>query len=269
MEQDILSRDSGAAEVIIPPRSGFVGREVYPSQVLDGALIVLAIMRNGHDTGGGAVTLKPGDTVLLEGPWAALDTAAHNHDVLVVESPELVRRQTVPLGRGSTAAIVILVAMVVLLATGAVPPVAGYCAASGRFDTGALILLLMFCLWQMPHSYAIAIFRFKDYEAAQIPVLPVVRGVSEAKRQIVLYILAFAAATVLLVVGGYAGYGYLAVAVATSLWWLKMALAGYQPAVDDRRWARQVFLFSTVTISALSVMMAVDGQVPAHVGWVL
>ena len=76
-------------------------------------------------------------------------------------------------------------------------------------------------------------------------------------------------ATVLLVVGGYAGYGYLAVAVATSLWWLKMALAGYQPAVDDRRWARQVFLFSTVTISALSVMMAIDGQVPAHVGWVL
>lgn len=153
--------------------------------------------------------------------------------------------------------------------SGAVPPVAGYCAASGRFDTGALILLLMFCLWQMPHSYAIAIFRFKDYEAAQIPVLPVVRGISEAKRQIVLYILAFAAATVLLVVGGYAGYGYLAVAVATSLWWLKMALAGYQPAVDDRRWARQVFLFSTVTISALSVMMAIDGQVPAHVGWVL
>lgn len=153
--------------------------------------------------------------------------------------------------------------------SGAVPPVAGYCAASGRFDTGALILLLMFCLWQMPHSYAIAIFRFKDYEAAKIPVLPVVRGISAAKRQIVLYILAFTAATVLLVVGGYAGYGYLAVAVATSLWWLKMALAGYQPAVDDRRWARQVFLFSTVTISALSVMMAVDGQVPATIGWVL
>ncbi|MCA6217154.1 heme o synthase [Ideonella sp. B7] len=153
--------------------------------------------------------------------------------------------------------------------SGAVPPVAGYCAASGRFDTGALILLLMFCLWQMPHSYAIAIFRFKDYEAAKIPVLPVVRGISAAKRQIVLYILAFTVATVLLVVGGYAGYGYLAVAVATSLWWLKMALAGYQPAVDDRRWARQVFLFSTVTISALSVMMAVDGQVPATIGWVL
>jgi len=153
--------------------------------------------------------------------------------------------------------------------SGAVPPVAGYCAASGRFDSGAAILLLMFCLWQMPHSYAIAIFRFKDYEAAKIPVLPVVKGISEAKQQIVLYILAFAVATLLLVFYGYAGYGYLAVACATSLWWLKMALSGYKESTDDRVWARQVFFFSIITVTALSVMMAVDGQVPAHTGWIL
>ncbi|RQO66718.1 protoheme IX farnesyltransferase [Aquitalea sp. FJL05] len=153
--------------------------------------------------------------------------------------------------------------------SGAVPPVAGYCAASGRFDSGAAILLLMFCLWQMPHSYAIAIFRFKDYEAAKIPVLPVVKGISEAKQQIVLYILAFAVATLLLVFYGYAGYGYLAVACATSLWWLKMALSGYKESTDDRIWARQVFFFSIITVTALSVMMAVDGQVPAHIGWML
>lgn len=153
--------------------------------------------------------------------------------------------------------------------SGAVPPVAGYCAARGQFDAGALILLLMFCLWQMPHSYAIAIFRFKDYEAAGIPVLPVVRGVPAAKRQIVLYILAFAVATVMLAVGGYAGYGYLFVACATSAWWLKMALEGYKPGTDDRLWARQVFLFSTATICALSVMMAIDGHVPSGVGHIL
>ncbi len=146
--------------------------------------------------------------------------------------------------------------------SGAVPPVAGYCAARGQFDSGAAILLLMFCLWQMPHSYAIAIFRFKDYEAARIPVLPVVRGVSEAKQQIVLYILAFAVATLMLTVYGYAGYGYLSVACATSLWWLKMALSGYKESTDDRQWARQVFFFSIITVTALSTMMALDSQIP-------
>lgn len=148
--------------------------------------------------------------------------------------------------------------------SGAVPPVAGYCAVTGRFDMGALILLAMFSLWQMPHSYAIAIFRLHDYEAAGIPVLPVVRGVGKAKQQIVLYILAFAVATVMLAVGGYVGYGYLAVACATSLWWLKMALSGYRVSVDERVWARQVFFFSIVTITALSVMMAFDFQAPVQ-----
>ena len=46
---------------------------------------------------------------------------------------------------------------------GAAPPLAGYCAVSNRFDMGAVILLSIFSLWQMPHCYAIAIFRFKDY----------------------------------------------------------------------------------------------------------
>jgi protoheme IX farnesyltransferase len=147
--------------------------------------------------------------------------------------------------------------------SGAVPPVAGYCAAAGHWDSGALILLVMFCLWQMPHSYAIAIFRLADYEAANIPVLPVVRGISAAKRQIVLYILAFAMATLMLAAGGYAGHGYLIVACATSLWWLRMALAG-KTAPDDRVWARQVFVFSIITITALSVSMAVDWQVPVY-----
>jgi len=144
--------------------------------------------------------------------------------------------------------------------SGAVPPVVGYCAVSGRFDTGAAILLLMFCLWQMPHSYAIAIFRYRDYEAASIPVLPVVRGISRAKMHIVLYILAFGLVTALLTVLGYAGYGFLAVACATSLWWLGMALRGWALGVDDHGWARQVFLFSIVNITALSIAMATDFQ---------
>ncbi|SFU36170.1 heme o synthase [Xenorhabdus koppenhoeferi] len=143
--------------------------------------------------------------------------------------------------------------------SGAAPPVIGYCAVAGHFDTGALILLLIFSLWQMPHSYAIAIFRFKDYQAANIPVLPVIKGISVAKNHITLYILAFTIATLMLTISGYAGYKYLIVATAVSIWWLGMALSGYKTS-NDRLWARRLFMFSIIAIMSLSVMMSVDSS---------
>ncbi|EGT3621893.1 MULTISPECIES: heme o synthase [Morganella] len=148
--------------------------------------------------------------------------------------------------------------------SGAAPPVIGYCAVTGQFDTGALILLLIFSLWQMPHSYAIAIFRFKDYQAANIPVLPVIKGISVAKNHIILYIIAFMFATLMLAISGYAGYKYLIVAAAVSVWWLGMALSGYK-TTNDRLWARKLFVFSIVAITSLSVMMSVDPSVSGDV----
>ncbi|AXQ46833.1 heme o synthase [Pseudomonas vlassakiae] len=148
--------------------------------------------------------------------------------------------------------------------SGAMPPVIGYCAVSNSFDLAAVTLLVMFSLWQMPHSFAIAIFRFKDYSAANIPVLPVARGILAAKKQIVLYVLAFLLATLMLTLGGYAGLGYLAVAAAMGLYWLYMAWGGYK-AEDDSKWARKVFGFSILTVTALSVMMGLDSQTAADV----
>ncbi len=142
--------------------------------------------------------------------------------------------------------------------SGAVPPVVGYCAVSAQFDAGAAILLVMFSLWQMPHSYAIAIFRYKDYEAANIPVLPVAQGIEKAKLHIVLYIAVYALVTMLLPLSGYTGLGFMAVAATTSIWWLVMALRGYRSDVDETRWARQVFGFSILNITILSIAMAVD-----------
>jgi len=144
--------------------------------------------------------------------------------------------------------------------SGAVPPVVGYCAVTGVFDMGAVILLVMFSLWQMPHSYAIAIFRFKDYQAANIPVLPVSHGIDKAKRHIVIYIAIYALVVMLLPLNGITGSAFMAVACTTSLWWLFMALRGYRRDVDIVGWARQVFAFSIVNITALSIAMALDYQ---------
>ncbi|MBV4477382.1 heme o synthase [Pseudomonas sp. B2M1-30] len=145
--------------------------------------------------------------------------------------------------------------------SGAMPPVIGYVAVTNTFDMAALTLLVMFSLWQMPHSYAIAIFRFKDYQAASIPVLPVERGIEVAKKHILYYILAFVGATLMLTISGYAGISYFAVAAAMGMYWLYMAWTGNK-AADDTVWARKLFVFSIFTITALSVMMSVDFKVP-------
>lgn len=140
---------------------------------------------------------------------------------------------------------------------GATPPLAGYCAVTGQFDMGAAILFLIFSLWQMPHCYAIAVFRFDDYAAAAIPILPVKQGTAAARRHIVVYILAFMAATLMLTFGGYTGYTTLAVAMVLGLTWMYLAWSGYK-ASDERRWGKKVFVFSILSIFVLSVMMSID-----------
>ncbi len=140
---------------------------------------------------------------------------------------------------------------------GAAPPLAGYCAAAGRFDLGAVIVFSMFCLWQMPHCYAIAVFRLEDYTAAGIPVLPAKRGTAAARKHIIGYILAFTVATQLLTLAGYTGYGTFAVVTVLGLSWLSLAWWGYR-ASDERLWAKKMYIFSIVTIIILSVTISVD-----------
>lgn len=151
---------------------------------------------------------------------------------------------------------------------GATPPLVGYCAVTHRFDAGALILLSIFSLWQIPHSYAIAVFRLKDYTAAAIPVLPVKQGIPAAKKHIIGYILAFMAASLMLTAGGYTGYNYLGAAAAMGLSWLYMACSGYK-AADDRLWARRLFVFSILSITVLCIMMAIDVTTPPVPGLLL
>jgi len=140
---------------------------------------------------------------------------------------------------------------------GAAPPLAAYCAVRNRFDLGAFIVLGIFSLWQIPHSYAITIFRYTDYAAVALPVMPVTSSIVATKKHIVWHIVAFILAAPMLTVSGYAGYAYLAVATVLGLGWLGMALSGYKTC-DDGLWARRLYLFSILDIFILSIMMAID-----------
>ena len=148
--------------------------------------------------------------------------------------------------------------------SGAIPVVVGYCAVTGAFDVGALLLFAILVAWQMPHFYAIAIFRKSDYAAANIPVLPVVAGVHAAKMQMLAYIGAFMVANILLTLLGYTGNIFLAVMVVVSLLWLRLALRGL-PATNDERWAKQLFRFSLIVILIFSLMIAINSLLPTIV----
>ncbi|MGI9028017.1 MAG: heme o synthase [Candidatus Saccharimonadales bacterium] len=144
--------------------------------------------------------------------------------------------------------------------SGAVPPVVGYTAVSGQLDWAALILFLILVLWQMPHFYAIALYRSKDYAAASIPVLPVKKGVLTTKIQILLYIALFTVAASTLSIFGYASHGYLAVAIVLGVSWLGLGLRGFR-AADTNRWAHTMFFYSLIVITVLCTAISVDALV--------
>lgn len=141
--------------------------------------------------------------------------------------------------------------------SGAIPPVAGYCAATGNLDLAALILFIILVAWQMPHFYAIAIYRLDDYKNAGLPVLPVKSGIEITKKHMLFYIYVYLFATLSLSVAGYTGYVYFAVATLLGLGWLFKAFAG-STAKDDQLWAKGIFRYSLICLSVLCLTIYLD-----------
>ncbi len=138
---------------------------------------------------------------------------------------------------------------------GAAPVVAGYTALTGRLDAAAVILFLILVFWQMPHFYAIAIYRLKDYKSAHLPVLPAVGGIHATKVQMVVYMVAFIVATLALSAYGYTGYVYTIGMTIIGLIWLGKGIAGFR-AANDTTWARRVFVFSLVVLLSFSILVS-------------
>lgn len=144
---------------------------------------------------------------------------------------------------------------------GALPPVAGYTALTGTIDAGAIILFLILFFWQMPHFYAIAMFRRGDYASAHLPVWSVKYGMKSSKVQILIFTIIFAIVFALPTFYGYTGIIYLVGSVLLSAYWLFKGISLYSK-VDDIKWARQMFGVSLLVMLSMSLLIAVGGYLP-------
>ncbi len=139
--------------------------------------------------------------------------------------------------------------------------VAGYCAYTGKFGLAAFLLLLIMVFWQMPHFYAIAIFRMRDYRAAGLPLWPIKRGIPSTVRQMRLYIMGYILTAFFFSVLGYAGYSFLIVIVVVAGYWLNLAYKTPEVSSEEA-WARRVFKCSLVVLLVMSVMLPVSKLIP-------
>jgi protoheme IX farnesyltransferase len=145
-------------------------------------------------------------------------------------------------------------ALVVGAVPGAIPPLLGWTAATGRMALPGLVLFGILFLWQVPHFLAISLYRGDDYAAAGLKTLPGERGVRAAKRQGILWVAALVPVSLLLVPLGVAGRGYLAVAAVLGAVFFGWAVWGLREAAG-KRWARSMFLVSLAYLTALFVVL--------------
>ena len=144
---------------------------------------------------------------------------------------------------------------------GAVPIIVGYTAAVDRLDGAALILFLILALWQMPHFYAIALYRSPEYAAAGIPTLPLRKGTWTTKTRILLYIAAFGIMASFLTFFGYAGYSYVVVMGLVALAWFALAAQGFGVELEEE-WARKLFFMSLVVLLVFCAILSAATILP-------
>lgn len=141
--------------------------------------------------------------------------------------------------------------------SGAVPPVIGYTAVSGRLDEGALILFLILFLWQPPHFWALGIRRLEDYRAAGYPLLPVVKGIHQTKISMMRYVVPLVPVSLLLYTCNYVGLLYLISSVVLGIVWVILCVRGFK-AKDELRWSKGVFVYSINYLTLMFIIMVID-----------
>lgn len=145
--------------------------------------------------------------------------------------------------------------------SGAVPLMAGYTAVTGHFALTTMLLGLVMVCWQMPHFYAIGIFRLKDYRAGNLPVWPVKFGVRNTQVWILLYTFLYFSCVLLLASIGSAGFSFASIAGLLALYWLWMGLRGFR-VEKPVKWARGMFGFSLLVLLVFSAALVLSPLLP-------
>jgi heme o synthase len=143
-------------------------------------------------------------------------------------------------------------------AAGAVPPLVGWAAVTGSVSGTAVILFFIVFFWTPPHFWALSLLMKGEYEKVGVPMLPVVRGEAETRRQILLYAVLLYAVTQLPFCAGGFGDVYLAASLALGLGFIAGAVRLYRRA--DRRSALQLYLLSLAYLALLFCAMVLDAH---------
>jgi len=141
-------------------------------------------------------------------------------------------------------------------AAGAVPPLVGWAAATGRVDLAAWWLFAIIFFWTPPHFWALALLIKKDYARAGVPMLPVVRTEDHTRWQIFLYSLLLLPLTVMLYAIGALGIIYLAAALILTALFIWYALRLLRQA--SQAWARKTYRYSLLYLALLFLSMVID-----------
>jgi len=144
-------------------------------------------------------------------------------------------------------------------AAGAVPPLVAWAAVTGGLSGTALFLFAIVFFWTPPHFWALSLLMKDDYARAGVPMLPVVRGEAETRRQILLYTVLLYAVTQLPFCAGGMGIAYLVPSMALGAVFIYCAVRLQR--TGDRRWALRTYLYSLSYLALLFLAMAIDANV--------
>ena len=145
-------------------------------------------------------------------------------------------------------------------AAGAFPPMIGWAAATGDISAVGVSLFLLVLLWTPPHFWALALYRSDDYRRAGVPMLPVVAGPRETKRQMLVYTLLLVPVALVPTLYGAVGWLYGVIALGLSLAFVGHAIAVWRTEDDDTAYgaARRMFRFSLLYLAAVFAALPVD-----------